>query len=50
MKLKNLKVLVVDDYEKMRHRIYAILQQLGLVISEASNGDVPSYMGRSFLR
>lgn len=38
MTLKNLKVLVVDDYEKMRQKICAILQQLGLNISEASNG------------
>ena len=38
MTLKNLKVLVVDDYEKMRQRICAILRQLSLNISEASNG------------
>jgi twitching motility two-component system response regulator PilH len=38
MALNNLKVLVVDDYEKMRQRICAILRQLSLNISEASNG------------
>lgn len=38
MSFNNLKVLVVDDYEKTRQRICSILQQLGLNISEASNG------------
>ena len=38
MSLNNLKVLVVDDYEKMRRRICAVLGPLGLTISEASNG------------
>ncbi len=38
MTLKNLKVLVVDDYEKMRQGICAILEQLGLKITETSNG------------
>ena len=35
---KNLEVLVVEDYEKMRQRLCAILKELGLNISEASNG------------
>lgn len=38
MKLNNLKVLVVDDYEMMRHMLCAILKPLDLNISEASNG------------
>lgn len=38
MALNKLKVLVVDDYEKMRQRICAILRQLSLNICEASNG------------
>jgi len=38
MSLNNLRVLVVDDYEKMRERMCAILGQLGLTISEAPNG------------
>lgn len=38
MSLNNLRVLVVDDYEKMRERMCAILGRLGLLISEAPNG------------
>lgn len=38
MALDNLKVLVVDDYEKMRQGLCAILQDLGHSVSEASNG------------
>lgn len=38
MSFNNLKVLVVDDYEKTRQRICSIMQQLGLNITEASNG------------
>jgi CheY-like chemotaxis protein len=38
MKLNNLKVLVIDDYESMRRRLCAILKPLDLNISEASNG------------
>lgn len=38
MARKNLEVLVVEDYEKMRQRLCAILKELGLNISEASNG------------
>ena len=38
MKLNNLKVLVIDDYEKMRQRLCAILEPLDLNIFEASNG------------
>ena len=38
MTLNNLKVLVVDDYEKMRQGICAVLEKLGLTITEASNG------------
>ena len=38
MSINNLKVLVVDDYQKTRQRICSILQQLGLNITEASNG------------
>ncbi len=35
---ENLKVLVIDDYEKMRKKLCAILEGLGITISEASNG------------
>ena len=38
MKLNNLKVLVIDDYQKMRQGLCAILKPLKLNISEASNG------------
>ena len=38
MKLNNLKVLVVDDYQKMRQGLCTILKPLDLNISEASNG------------
>ncbi|MEE8432648.1 MAG: response regulator [Candidatus Desulfatibia sp.] len=38
MKLNNLKVLVVDDYQKMRQGLCATLKPLDLNISEASNG------------
>jgi twitching motility two-component system response regulator PilH len=38
MALDNLKVLVVDDYEKMRQGLCAILKDLGHSVFEASNG------------
>ena len=31
-------MLVVDDYEKMRRRLCAILERLGIRVSEANNG------------
>ena len=35
---KNIKVLLVDDYESIRKRISEDLQSLGLAVTEATNG------------